>query len=76
MSRMNPSNENPASHLPGMNLGVLVDHHVDDVTIRQIRAITSTTSVFDAAVEFPKSGAHLKNVANRLLTGEIDAVVF
>ena len=76
MSHMKSSNENPTNHLPGMNLAVLIDDQVDDQTIRQIRSITSTTSVYDAAVEFPKSDARLKNIANRLLTGEIDVVVF
>ena len=57
-------------------LGVLVDQSVNSSTLNWIRSLSTDTIIRDAAVGFSPNDADFKNFANKLLTGEIDVVLF
>jgi uroporphyrinogen-III synthase len=71
MNRMNDETDFAAQ-----KLGALIDDSVDLKTRQWIESLAHETIVRHAAVAGPSNDARLKNFANQLLIGEIDAVMF
>lgn len=57
-------------------LGALIDETVDEKTVSWIQSLANETLIRKAAVLGPRQNTGLKNFANRLLTGEVDMVIF
>lgn len=57
-------------------LGVFIDESVDSGTLNWIQSLSKDALVRQAAIDFNKNDVELKNLVNRILTGEIDVAVF
>ncbi len=60
----------------GQKLGALVDRSVDPKTIEWIDSLAGETLIRQATIVPPADDSSLRNIANQLLTGGFDAVIF
>ena len=60
----------------GQKLGVLIDSTIQSNTINWIHSLSADLVLKQAAVEIPSQQPELNNLINRLLTGEVDLIVF
>ncbi len=72
----NSDTHNLGNELPGMKLGALIDSKIDERAIQEIQLISSAVTIYSASADYPKRDGEIKNLANQLLTGQIDMIVF
>ena len=62
--------------IAGQKLGALVDLSVDRRIIEWIESLAAETLIRQATIAPPTNDSNMRNLANQLLTGGIDAVIF